>query len=68
MLRNVAKSIGELSDTLVILSADRLIIRYWYRGVSPASLESYIRKRSAFCQNTKIKARGALVDRPNFRY
>jgi len=33
----MAKSIGELSDTLVILSADRLIIRYRYRGLSPAS-------------------------------
>jgi len=28
----VAESIGELSDTLVILSADRLIIRYRYPG------------------------------------
>ena len=38
MLKNVAKSIGELSDTLVILLADTLIIRYWYWGVSPVSL------------------------------
>jgi len=45
MLRNVAESIGELSDTLVILSADTLIIRYWYRGVSPASLRTRIKVR-----------------------
>ena len=44
---SVAQSIGELSDTLVILSADRLIIRYGYRGVSAASL---VRKEELVCR------------------
>ena len=68
---SIGEDIGQLVKYIIMIIAVislapmTLSAKWWPVRNQP---EGYICRRSPFCQNTKIEACEALVDRPNFRY